>query len=150
MKDLKIALPQEEDYFKLNSDQQDKLLGEIKNVLQEVDVAITQLAAIRLIPIFEKHHEIETITLDPTYEYNDEGYAPNYIMPWINDNYDTYSSEEHEDEWRSEIEDVLGDIASLIHKEVLIDRQNTLIKHRKETLENQLETKTDIKNRFKV
>ena len=42
MKDLKIALPQEEDYFKLNSEHQDKLLGEIKNVLQEVDVAITQ------------------------------------------------------------------------------------------------------------
>lgn len=151
MKELKVTFPQEEDYFKLNAETQEKLLKEMKNVLTEVDSAVYQLIAIRLAPIFETHTEIETITLDNTYEYNDEGYAPHYIMPWINDNYDQYSStDEFEDEWRSEIETAVAEVAPLVREQLTFDRQSILAKYRKETLDSQLETKQEVPNRFKV
>lgn len=130
-----------EDYQKLTKKEKENLIQKFKEEEKEKRETIKMLIEDILYPIIKNENDIEIISLDPKYEYNDEGYSFNYIMPFINgERYGYY-------EIMEKIDYSLCDIASLIHEEINIDVQELKMNHQKNELETKLPRKTKTKQR---
>lgn len=62
--------------------------------------------------------DANTVTLDPHYEYNDEGPIPDNIMAWINGRNEW--DDEHEN-LQNELDSVLADVSKFIHETIELD-----------------------------
>ncbi len=135
-----------EDYQKLTEKEKENLIEKFKDEEKEKRETIRFFVEEIVYPIIKNENDIETISLDPNYQYNDEGYSFHYIMPFINGERYGY------DEIMEEIDLALGGIASLIHDEITIDVQELKINHQKNELDTKLEkkpSKVQKKYRFK-
>jgi hypothetical protein len=133
-----------EDYIKLTKEEKTKLITKLKNQRKEIDKTIIFLIEDILYPILKNTtNDIEEVTLDPTYEYNDEGYSHSNIMPFING-----SNYEHID-LMDKIDASLEKVVELILEPITIDVQELKIKFQKNELENTL-IKKHVKKQNKV
>lgn len=132
-----------EDYIKLTQEEKKNLITELKNKVKEINNITLFMVEEIIYPIIKNNSDIEEITLDPRHEYNDEGYAPTNIMPFINGSSYDYQ------ELMEEIDNKLKTIAKLIFEPITIDVQELKIRFQKNELDNKL-IKKHVKKQNKI
>ncbi len=117
MKKLEITVPGSEQAFDaLNEDQREQVLSEFDTIKVAMNNFLEYMAEEVVAPILVRNPQIETLTLDPNYEYNDEGYAPSHVMPFINGEYWG-----EDDDLFEEIDNACAGFAHLMTQDISFD-----------------------------
>jgi hypothetical protein len=149
MNKFEIEIPSNaEEFDKLTKEEKMGIverMNEIKNQSQDF---LIRMVEERVAPILLKNPYIEDLTLDPKYEYNDEGYAPSYIMPFINGEY--YMRDGDGDDLFEKIDYACSDIAGLITSDISIDVQEVKTRYAANQLDKKLPKKEIKSKRFKT
>lgn len=146
---LEIEIPSnDEEFDKLSAEEKKKIIELMNNINSESQQFLVKLVEERVVPILMANPSIEDLTLDPKYEYNDEGYAPSYIMPFINGDY--YMRDDDGDDVFEKIDYACSDIANLINSEISIDVAEVKARYAAKDLDKKLSNKKTTSKRFKT
>lgn len=117
MKKIELEIPESmEEFYNMSADQHSELLKKIREQRGDIDNFISFLVKDAIIPIMEKNPDIEEVSLDHSYEYNDEGYAPSHVMPFINGEYWG-----EDDDLFEEIDNACAGFAHLMTQDISFD-----------------------------
>lgn len=120
MKNISMQVPNsEEEYKNLTKENRDNILQQYKEINSEMNGFIVRFIEDVVAPILVENPWIKELVLDPKYEYNDEGYAPQFIMPFINGEW--WAPQEESDDVFEKIDYACADISSLLLEDVSID-----------------------------
>jgi hypothetical protein len=143
MKEFNVDIPNIADIYNQQISM-DEAIDVASKMKEDFSKLVSDIVECRLVPFLLKHPEIENMMLDLEYSYNDEGYAPINVMPWFNDNWDTYYTED-EEELRSEVDHLFDDIAGLLLEDIKINSAELLAKYHAIKLDNALISKATSK-----
>ncbi len=140
MEKITFEIPKNEfEYAELSEDKKEDIIDKYQELKNKMDKFIESYIEESLAEIILKTPSIEQITLDPKYEYNDEGYAPTYIMPFINGEY-WGNNDGIDDDLFERIDYACAKVAHLITEDVSLDidliRKKYSAKKLDETLPN--------------
>ncbi len=121
MEKITFEIPKNDfEYSELSEDKKDEIIDKYQELKNKMDKFIESYIEESLAELLIKHPSIEQLTLDPKYEYNDEGYAPHYIMPFINGEY-WGDGESIDDDLFEKIDYACAKVAHLITEDVSLD-----------------------------
>jgi hypothetical protein len=147
MKEFKIDFPQDEKEFDLMTAQQkDEVLEMMEQYKEKVSGFLQMLAEEAVYPIIKKNAKIEELVLDPNYQYNDEGYAPNFLMPFVNGNYDDYEG----DYDMQKLDLACSRFAHLMTEDISVDVMEVKARYAAKKLDGELEKNSSKKRKNKV
>lgn len=151
MEKITFEIPKNEfEYGELSEDRKNEIIDQYQELKNKMDKFIESYIEESLAEIIIKTPAIEQLTLDPKYEYNDEGYAPTYIMPFINGEY-WGDNDQIDDDLFERIDYACAKVSHLITEDISLDvdliRKKYTAKKLDETLSN---NKNSTSKKFKA
>lgn len=152
MKKFNIEIPESiEEFDALSDDKKEEILNMARKEREALNQFLTYMAQEVIAPIMLTNSEINDVCLDPKYEYNDEGYAPNYVMPLING--DVYAPDDCED-IQDSLDNACSGFSDLMTEDIYIDSataKQIVAKQNANKLEEELpKKKKGGRNRYKM
>lgn len=121
MEKITFEIPKNEfEYNELSDDNKNEIIDKYQELKNKMDKFIENYIEESLAEIIIKTPSIDSITLDPKYEYNDEGYSPTYIMPFINGEY-WGDEEDIDDDLFERIDYACAKVSHLITEDISLD-----------------------------
>ncbi len=147
MKEFKMEFPQSEKEFdSMTNEQKDNLIEAIVKYKEKVNNFLQLLAEEAVYPIIKENKNIEDLVLDPNYRYDDEGYSPNCVMPFVNGESDDYYRK-----YDMEALDLAcSKFAHLMTSDIAIDVPLVRARYDAKNLEDKLEKKYSSKKSPKI
>ncbi len=147
MKKIQLELPESfEEFDDLNSTEKSKILDDLYEVKTKMNKIVEMFIEDALGEILSKSPQIESVYLDPKYEYNDEGYSPMYIMPFINGEYFGEDGEE----LFEEIDNACSHFSAYIVEGFEVDVDKVRTRYNAKKLDGELAKKTKGKKKSKL
>lgn len=141
MEKIDLKIPTEKELYAMSETDRDILGVDIHKTIYQLFAVVENIVKAKLAPILEQHPEIQAISLDAEYQYDDQGYSPNNIMPWINEEIE-YHEESYEYETvRNKIDNELKSITHLIRENIYIESKEVLTNYLNNKLDNNLKQK---------
>lgn len=150
MEELNMKLPNEIELYKMSKEDIDILGVDINKTIYQLLAVVENIVKSKLAPILEKHPEIQAISLDAKYQYDDEGYSPNNIMPWINEEIEYYEQSYEYENVRTLIDNELQSLSHLIKEDIYIDSKEVLTKFLNNKLNTNLKEKNNTNPKTKI
>ncbi len=148
MKKIELEIPESmEEFYNMSADQHSELLKKIREQRGDIDNFISFLVKDAIIPIMEKNPDIEEVSLDHSYEYNDEGYAPSYVMPVINGDYET---EPNNPDVQEEMDYACADFSDLMTRDAYVSREDVKLWNARKLDKDLPKNKPKSKSRYKM
>ncbi len=121
MEKITFEIPKNEfEYNELSDDNKNEIIDKYQELKNKMDKFIENYIEESLAEIIIKTPSIDSITLDPKYEYSDEGYSPTYIMPFINGEY-WGDEEDIDDDLFERIDYACAKVSHLITEDISLD-----------------------------
>lgn len=119
MTQLSINIPQtKEEFESLNENEKNQLVKALNEVRNQSQEFVRMMVEEAVAPILLAYPDIRELTIDPHYEYNDEGYCHNNVMPFINGDY--YGSD-HLEAAFEEIDNACSELSDIMSGSLDID-----------------------------
>ncbi len=147
MKKVELKLPENFNEFdELSLTDRSQLLDGFYEIKTKMNNVVEMFIEDALGEILSSHPEIESVYLDPKYEYNDEGYAPMNIMPFINGE---YFGEDGEDLFE-QIDEACAGFSAYITEGFEVDVNKVRTRYNAKKLDGELTKKRSTKKGAKV